>query len=152
MKLKNPVSSILSELLSLIKTFSCLRHQILLKNLSSMDSPNYIPQDLPVTAFAEAMHAAINEYVLHQRLVFFDSKLIHFTGNGSFTVKRIIDVEAQALLSRDKKAYESLINNRLKENRLSEKATTELLNMLHSPDKNSEDQRQESNKRGVYSL
>ena len=75
MKLENPVTLILSELLSLIKTFSCLRHQQLLKNLNGVDTPGYIPEDLPVTPFAEAMHIAINEYLLSQRLVMVDSRL-----------------------------------------------------------------------------
>ncbi len=130
MKLENPVTLILSELLSLIKTFSCLRHQQLLKNLNGVDTPGYIPEDLPVTPFAEAMHIAINEYLLSQRLVMVDSDCVRFGCNGTFTVKRQIDVEAQALLVSDKIAYKELILTRMHENTLSEKATQEILSLL----------------------
>lgn len=130
MKLENPVTSILSELLGLIKTFACLRHHLLLKNLNHVESPGYLPQDLPVTAFAEALHVAINEYILHQRLVFCDSDEIHFGQNGSLTIKRKVDLEAQALLSNDKEAYLKLMETRIHENNLSEKATQELLCLL----------------------
>ena len=130
MKLENPVTSTLSELLGLIKTFACLRHHLLLKNLKHVDSPGYTPHDLPVVAFAEALHIAINEYILHRRLVFRDSDGIRFGQKGSFTIKRKVDLEACVLLSNDKAAYVKLMQTRIHENNLSEKATQELLCLL----------------------
>lgn len=151
MKLENPVSSVLSELLSLIKTFTALRHRQLLMNLRSMYTPDYIPHDLPEADFARAMHHAINEYIQHQRLVFFDSELIRFGANGSFSAKRMPDVAAQALLQKNKQAYQTLIISRLKENHLSEKAAVELLNALCMPNKNGKDQPHEAPSRKAYS-
>ena len=153
MKLQYPVSSILSELLGYIKIFSYLRQNLLLKNLNSINTPGYVPKDLPTTDFAVSLHIAINEYILHQRIVFIDSDHINYGVNGSFSINPIKDLEAQALLQSDKKVYQHYIQCKLKENALHKKATIELLRLLPTTKDTAAicTQDPESRIRGLYS-
>ena len=59
-----------------------------------MDTPGYIPRDLPVVEFAAMLHVAVSEHVQHHRLVFRDTTNMTFGDGGTMRIHPIADDHA----------------------------------------------------------
>ncbi len=116
-----------TEVLVKIVQFTELRRGVLNGNIRGMDTPGYIPRDLPVVEFAELLHVAISEHLQHQRLLFRDTANITFGDGGTMRIHPIADDHAAALLKADPDEYLNLQINRLVENYLNGKVAQELI-------------------------
>jgi len=116
-----------TEVLVKIVQFAELRRGILNGNIRGMDTPGYIPRDLPVIEFAELLHVAISEHLQHQRLLFRDTANMTFGDGGTMRIHPIADDHAAALLRTDPDEYLNLQINRLVENSLNGKVAQELI-------------------------
>ncbi len=121
------MSDNISELLMLIIKFTTYRHRILLKNLRHIDMHNYVPQDLPVKDFSELIGTAISEHTTRQRLVLYDTDTIQFNPGGDIQIRPQEDPLASRLHRKDRNAYRSYINEKLRENRLNQNIAVQLL-------------------------
>ncbi len=117
----------ITEVLVKIFQFTELRRGILNGNIRGMDTPGYIPRDLPVVEFAELLQVAISEHLQHQRLLFRDTTNITFGDGGTMRVHPVADDHASALLKTSPDEYLNLQINRLVENSLNGKVAQELI-------------------------
>ena len=117
----------ITEVLVKILQFTELRRGTLNGNIRGMDTPGYIPRDLPVIEFADLLHVAIGEHLQHHRLLFRDTTNITFGDGGTMRIHPIADDHAAALLKTDPDTYLNLQINRLVENSLNGKVAQELI-------------------------
>ena len=127
MQLKAPEASHISELLAILVAFTKIRRQVLANNLKKMDASGFSPQDLDIDEFSKTMNSAISEYLVHQRIVLFDTDTIHFGPNMALELKSVSDAQARALLQYDRQGYVKYQTERLLENALNEKVAHKLL-------------------------
>jgi hypothetical protein len=117
----------ITEVLVKIVQFTDLRRGILNGNIRGMDTPGYIPRDLPVLEFAELLHVAIGEHLQRHRLLFRDTTNMTFGDGGTMRIHPIADDRAAALLKTNPDEYLNLQINRLVENSLNGKVAQELI-------------------------
>jgi len=117
----------ITEVLVKILQFTELRRGLLNGNIRGMDTPGYIPRDLPVIEFADLLNVAIGEHLQHHRLLFRDTTNITFGDGGTMRIHPVADDHAAALLKTDPDAYLNLQINRLVENSLNGKVAQELI-------------------------
>lgn len=132
MDMTSHVPDNLGDLLAKISQFTACRRSLLHRNLREIRTPGFIPQDMPVGEFAQAMNEAVVEHLLHRRLVFRDTENILFGPNGQMTLSAVTDERAQALLASDPDAYLEHQINKLLENSLNRAVSEELLALNRS--------------------
>lgn len=119
----------LSELLVKIVEFTVSRRSVLHRNIREIRAYGFIPQDLPVAEFADAVNGALVEHLVNQRLVFRDTANVKFGENGAMSVVSVADARAQALLVADPAQYLEFQVNKLLENSLNRRAAQDLLKL-----------------------
>jgi flagellar basal body rod protein FlgB len=117
------VAEVLVEILRL----TGLRRGILHDNIRCVDTPGFLPQDMPVREFADVLNGAVVEHLQNRRLLFRDTSNIAFGPNGSTRIRPIVDDHAHALLQKNRDEYLELQVNKLLENALNRKVAMELL-------------------------
>jgi flagellar basal body rod protein FlgB len=127
MKLKQPITDNVTELLVSIVRFTKARHQILIQNLNAMNLPGFVPKDLAVEEFAALLHEALDEHKQNQRLLLRDGENTKFGPHGSFRAFPVVDRYAKQLLQQSRKKYIELQATKLIENSLNQKFAVELL-------------------------
>jgi len=117
----------ISDVLVKIITFTELRRRVLHENLHRADESGFMPQDLPVREFAEALNVAVAEHLRHRRLLFHDTTNLTFGPNNTIEVRPTPDPHAHALLQASRDRYTELQINKLMENCLNRRVAEELL-------------------------
>jgi hypothetical protein len=116
----------IGEVLRQIIRFSERRRHLLHRNIEASDIVGYVPHDLPVDEFAEALNGALVEHLANRRLLFRDTANIQFGKNGQMQLQPIVDDEAMNLLDTDRGAYLELQIRKLLENALNRTIAQEL--------------------------
>lgn len=117
----------IAELLVKIIKFTRTRQKILIRNINSIHSSDFVPKDLALDEFSVLMNQAVDEHIRSQRLVMRDTENIKFGAAGSFEVKPIVDKYAKELLESNPDKYLELQINNLLENSLNQRIAAELL-------------------------
>lgn len=117
----------ITEVLVEILRFAELRRRILHDNIHGVDTPAFVPQDMPVREFAEVLNDAVAEHLRSGRLLFRDTMNIAFGPSGSARIRPVVDTHAHALLQKSRDEYMELQVNKLLENALNRKVAAELL-------------------------
>ncbi len=117
----------IAELLVKIIKFTRTRQKILIRNINSIHSSDFVPKDLALDEFSVLMNQAVDEHIQSQRLVMRDTENIIFGAAGSFEVKPIVDKYAKELLESNPDKYLELQINNLLENSLNQRIAAELL-------------------------
>jgi len=133
MNLTSLVTDNITELLVKIIEFTCTRQKIIIRNITNMNNPGFVPKKLAVNEFSGLLNNAINEHIQNQRLLLRDTESIKFGTSGSFEIKPTVDKQSKLLLEKNRDEYlEEQINNLL-ENSLNQKVATELLRQKQEP-------------------
>ncbi|MBN2271433.1 MAG: hypothetical protein JXN61_12515 [Sedimentisphaerales bacterium] len=127
MNLQAMVTDNISELLVKILEFTQNRQKILTLNINRMYQRGFIPMDLAVEEFSDLLNTALEEHMLHQRLVLCDTENIKFGAGGELEVKPVIDEDAFELLEECQEEYIGHQIKRLLENSLNQRVAAELL-------------------------
>ena len=127
MNLTSLITDNISEILMKIIEFTQARQKILAQNITNLNTPNFIPQELEVDEFSDLLHNAIDEHIRSQRLILHDSENIKFGLSGNFIVKPVKDDIAKEILRENRDEYLELQINKLWENSLNQKMAAELL-------------------------
>ncbi|MHC4624708.1 MAG: hypothetical protein ACYS4W_12490 [Planctomycetota bacterium] len=127
MNLQSLITDNVAELLVKIIDFTNTRQKLLYRNITNIDTPDFVPCDLPVHEFSDLLDDAISEHIRAQRLVLCDTDNISFGLNGSFDVKPVPDKSAASLLRENRNEYLELQVNKLLENSLNQRIAAELL-------------------------
>jgi flagellar basal body rod protein FlgB len=117
----------ITELLLKILKFTQMRERILRENINNFHAREFVPKDLTVEEFSEALNEALGEYVQKRRLMFRDRENIKFGVNGNFEAWAVEDAHAQKLLMKNPDAYLKLQLRKLFENTINQRMTRELL-------------------------
>lgn len=127
MRLPSLMTDNITELLVKIIKFTQSRQKILVRNIKSIRSLEFIPEDLAVEEFSGVLSDAVAEHTQSQRLVLCDTENIKFGVSGSFKAKPIIDQYAKELLETSRDEYLELQINKLLENSLNQRIAAEML-------------------------
>jgi len=127
MNLTEPVTDNVSELLFKIIEFTKVRNKVLTANLKNTKTKGYVPRDLAVEEFAEAMDVAIAEHIQNERIIFCDSDNIKYGPEGRFEAEVVADLYAKELLETNSDEYMEFQINKLSENAINKKLALELL-------------------------
>lgn len=127
MNIASLVTDNIAELLVKIIEFTRARHKILVENISNIDTPEFVPQDLVADEFSCLLNSAIDEHIANKRLLLRDTRNIKFGFGGSFTAKPIIDKDAKELLEVNREQYFEMQKNKLLENVMNQRVAAELL-------------------------
>ena len=123
-----PVTDNITEVLTMVLDFTSRRHNILIENLNNINNKEYIPMDLDVDQFSNAIDDAITEHVINGRLALSDSDNIKFETNGRFVAENIMDSKAMTLFENNNiEQYLDLQKRKLSENSLNSRLATQLL-------------------------
>ena len=133
MKLQETVTDNITELLVKIIEFTCTRQKIIIRNITNMNNPGFVPKKLAVKEFSGLLNNAINEHIQNQRLLLRDTESIKFGTSGSFEIKSTVDKQSKLLLEKNRDEYLEEQINRLLENSLNQKVATELLRQKQEP-------------------
>ena len=90
MKLITNVTDNVEELLCKIIEFTETREKVITDNIKNYRLPGFVPKDLPVDEFADAIDTAIGEHIKNERLMLCDSGNVRFAEKGRFVVSVII--------------------------------------------------------------
>jgi len=121
------VTDNVSELLLKILEFTHNRHKILAENINNLHSAGFVPKDLAVEEFADAMDVAIGEHEHSRRLMLRDTENVKFGYNGAFKAKPVVDKYAKQLFENDINGYLELQKKKLAENLLNYRVASKLL-------------------------
>ena len=69
MNMPSLITDNIAELLTKIIEFTQIRQKILIRNIKSMCSPGFVPQDLTVEEFCHLLSNAVDEHVANGRLI-----------------------------------------------------------------------------------
>ena len=122
-----------SDVLVRIIRFTQLRRAILHENIRGVNTPGYVPRDLPVIEFAGLLDDAVTEHRRHHRLVFRDTANITFGPGGTMRIRPLTDEFAKTLLEANPDEYLALQINRLLEDCLNQKVAEELIRQASGP-------------------
>ncbi|MBN1805414.1 MAG: hypothetical protein JW837_09200 [Sedimentisphaerales bacterium] len=117
----------ITEILVKIIEFTHARQKIIIRNITSMNIPGFVPQKLAVKEFSDLIDDAIDEHIQNQRILLCDTENIKFGVNGNFEVKPIEDKESKLLLEKNRDKYIELQTKKLLENSLNQRVAAELL-------------------------
>jgi flagellar basal-body rod protein FlgB len=126
----NPTSLItdnITEILIKIIEFTHARQKIIIRNITNMNNPGFVPQKVAVKEFSKLLNAAIDEHIQNQRLLLRDTEHFKFGTNGNFEVKPTDDRDNKLLLERNRDEYLELQIKKLLENSLNQRVAAELL-------------------------
>ena len=123
----------LTELLEKIVFFTTSRRTVLYRNLRESRTPGFVPEDMPVAEFAEAMNEAVAQHMTHQRLLFRDTANITFGRNGKMQLSTVADDRAQTLLQANPDEYLEHQIGKLLENSLNRAVAEDLLKIKRQP-------------------
>ena len=121
------VTDNISELLLNIFQFAQARQKILVANIRNIDTPGFVPADLPSNEFARLMHIALDTHQLSDTLLLADTKNISFLGQGRFEVIPIPDTRAKELLHTSREKYIRFEVEKIIENAVSQRFAAQLL-------------------------
>ena len=127
MNLTSLVTDNITEILVKIIEFTHTRQKIIIRNITNMNNPGFVPQKLAVKEFSGLLTIAIDEHIQNQRLVLRDTESIKFGTSGSFEVKPTVDNQSKLLLENNRNKYLEVQLNRLLESSLNQRVATELL-------------------------
>ena len=133
MNLTSLVTDNITELLVKIIEFTCTRQKIIIRNITNMNNPGFVPKKLAVKEFSGLLNNAINEHIQNQRLLLRDTESIKFGTSGSFEIKPTVDKQSKLLLEKNRDEYLEEQVNRLLENSLNQKVATVLLRQKQEP-------------------
>lgn len=133
MNLTSLVTDNITELLVKIIEFTCTRQKIIIRNITNMNNPGFVPKKLAVKEFSGLLNNAINEHIQNQRLLLRDTESIKFGTSGSFEIKPTVDKQSKLLLEKNRDEYLEEQINSLLENSLNQKVATELLRQKQEP-------------------
>ena len=133
MNLTSLVTDNITELLVKIIEFTCTRQKIIIRNITNMNNPGFVPKKLAVKEFSGLLNNAINEHIQNQRLLLRDTESIKFGTSGSFEIKPTVDKQSKLLLKKNRDEYLEEQINSLLENSLNQKVATELLRQKQEP-------------------
>jgi len=133
MNLTSLVTDNITELLVKIIEFTCTRQKIIIRNITNMNNPGFVPKKLAVKEFSDLLNNAINEHIQNQRLLLRDTESIKFGTSGSFEIKPTVDKQSKLLLEKNRDEYLEEQINSLLENSLNQKVATELLRQKQEP-------------------
>jgi len=122
----------ITELLLKIVEFTQIRQKILIQNVNSMQSLDFVPRDLPVAEFSNLINRAISEYMTTQRLVLCDGQNVKFGQAGTFETAVLVDQDAKKLFEEDRDEYLRRQVDKMLENSLNQKIALELLKQKQS--------------------
>jgi flagellar basal body rod protein FlgB len=120
-----------TEMLVRVMEFTQIRQKILTHNIQDMHKAGFVPRDLAVQQFSEAMNTAIEEHLQHNRLVLCDGDSIKFGSDGRLVAHPVSDHLGEQLLTDDPDQYLELQIDRLLENSLNQRIAAELLRQRH---------------------
>jgi len=127
MNLLSVIPDNISEVLVKIIRFTQQRRRVLQQNIDNIHTSEYIPEDLPVSEFADVLNAAIAEHLQNRRLLFQDSAHISFGTDSTMRIRTVVDEHAKAMLGTKRDAYMELQIKKLLENSLNRRVAEELL-------------------------
>ena len=133
MNLTSLATDNITEILVKIIEFTHIRQKIIIRNITKMNNPEFIPKKLAVKEFSGLLNNAINEHIQNQRLLLRDTESIKFGTSGSFEVKPTVDKQSKFLLEKNRDEYLEVQINRLLENSLNQRVATELLRQKQEP-------------------
>ncbi|MHC4159192.1 MAG: hypothetical protein ACYSSO_08955 [Planctomycetota bacterium] len=127
MRLPSLITDNITELLVKIIKFTQSRQKILVRNIKSIRSFGFIPEDLAVAEFSNVLSDAVTEHAQSQRLVLCDTENVKFGAAGNFEAKPTVDEYAKELLETSRDEYLELQINKLLENSLNQRIAAEML-------------------------
>jgi len=127
MNLTSLVTDNITEILVKIIEFTHTRQKIIIRNITNMNNPGFVPQKLAVKEFSGLLNSAIDEHIQNQRLLLRDTENIKFGTSGSFEVKPTADNQSKLLLENNRNEYLEVQLNRLLESSLNQRVAMELL-------------------------
>lgn len=127
MNLSLQVTDNISELLLKVLKFTKLRQKVISKNIDNINTPGYVPKDLPTEEFSDILNSALNEHLCNNRLILIDTDSIKFKTNGGFEIAPVKDTQSAELLETDRDKYLEIQINKLLENTLNRKLANQLL-------------------------
>jgi len=127
MNLTSLVTDNITEILVKIIEFTHTRQKIIIRNITHMNNPGFVPQKLAVKEFSGLLNIALDEHIQNQRLLLRDTDSIKFGTSGSFEVKPTVDNQSKLLLEKNRNEYLEVQINRLLESSLNQRVATELL-------------------------
>ena len=133
MNLTSLVTDNITEILVKIIEFTHTRQKTIIRNITKMHNPGFVPKKLAVKEFSDLLNNAINEHIQNQRLLLRDTGSIKFGTRGCFEVKPTVDKQSKLLLEKNRDKYLEVQINRLLENSLNQRVATELLRQKQEP-------------------
>jgi flagellar basal body rod protein FlgB len=127
MNLTSLITDNITEILVKIIEFTHNRQKIIIRNITCMNNPGFIPQKLAVKEFSKLLNRAIDEHIQNQRLLLLDTEHIKFGTSGNFEVKATADKNSKLLLEKNRDEYLGVQIKKLLENSLNQRIAAELL-------------------------
>ena len=127
MNLTSLITDNITEILVKIIEFTHTRQKIIIRNITSMNNPGFVPQKLAVKEFSGLLNSAIDEHIQNQRLLLRDTENIKFGTSGNFEVKPTVDRHSKLLLEKNRDEYLEVQIKKLLENSLNQRVAAELL-------------------------
>lgn len=127
MNLTSLITDNITEILVKIIEFTHTRQKIIIRNITSMNKPGFVPRKLAVKEFSGLLNSAIDEHIQNQRLLLRDTENIKFGTSGNFEVKPTVDRHSKLLLEKNRDEYLEVQIKKLLENSLNQRVAAELL-------------------------
>lgn len=127
MNLTSLITDNITEILVKIIEFTHTRQKIIIRNITCMNNPGFVPQQLAVKEFSGLLNSAIDEHIQNQRLLLRDTENIKFGTSGNFEVKPTADKHSKLLLEKNREEYLEVQIKKLLENSLNQRVAAELL-------------------------
>ena len=127
MNLTSLITDNITEILVKIIEFTHTRQKIIVRNITCMNKPGFVPQKLAVKEFSGLLNSAIEEHIQNQRLLLRDTENIKFGTCGNFEVKPTADKHSKLLLEKNREEYLEVQIKKLLENSLNQRVAAELL-------------------------
>jgi flagellar basal body rod protein FlgB len=127
MNLTSLITDNITEILVKIIEFTHTRQKIIIRNITCMNNPGFVPHKLAVKEFSGLLNSAIDEHIQNQRLLLRDTENIKFGASGDFEVKPTIDSHSKLLLEMNRDEYLEVQIKKLLENSLNQRVAAELL-------------------------
>jgi flagellar basal body rod protein FlgB len=116
-----------TEILVKIVEFTRRRQKVIIRNITNVQNPEYVPEELEVNEFSCLVDDAVDEHVRNQRLVLRETENIKFGADGSLEIRTVVDKESKRLLDENREEYLDRQMDKLWENSLNQKVAAELL-------------------------
>jgi flagellar basal body rod protein FlgB len=127
MNLTSLITDNITEILVKIIEFTHARQKTIIRNITCMNKPGFVPQQLAVKEFSGLLNSAIEEHIQNQRLLLRDTENIKFGTSGNFEVKPTVDRHSKLLLEENREEYLEVQIKKLLENSLNQRVAAELL-------------------------